>query len=161
MNALWAPWRIDYLRAPKSRGCFLCRMLKRNRPREDLWLYRGRYCAVVMNRYPYTPGHLMVAPMRHVAQLAQLKPQESAELLKLTQQATEILGRVVRAQGFNVGFNLGEAAGAGLKDHLHQHVVPRWKGDTNCMPVLADTRVMPQALEALWTELYPEFQTLP
>lgn len=161
MKALWAPWRIDYLRGPKLRGCFLCRMFKRDRAAEDLWLYRGPRVAVVLNRYPYTPGHLMVTPLRHIARLADLTAAESADLMKLTKLATEILTRAIRAQGFNVGFNIGDAAGAGLKDHLHLHIVPRWNGDTNCMPVLADTKVMPQALDALWAELYPAFQKLP
>ena len=161
MKALWAPWRIDYLRGPRLRGCFLCRMYRRDRPRDDLLLLRDRSVAVVMNRYPYTPGHLMVAPLRHVARLEDLTAAESAALMRRAQQATAILRRVMRAQGFNVGFNLGEAAGAGLKDHLHLHIVPRWSGDTNCMPVLADTKVMPQSLDALWAELYPEFRALP
>lgn len=157
MKSLWAPWRIEYLRAPRARGCFICRMLRRDRPQEDLLLARGRLCAVLMNRYPYTPGHLMVAPLRHVAELDDLTAAESAELFRLTQRAIAILRQAVRAQGFNVGFNLGEAAGAGLKDHLHLHIVPRWTGDTNVMPVLAGTKVMPQALDALWAELRPHF----
>jgi ATP adenylyltransferase len=145
---LWAPWRIDYIRGDKEQGCFLCRMFAETIDRENLLLHRGATCAVLLNRYPYNSGHLMVAPLRHVANLGELTTEETLELGALTVRALEALKKAMNPQGFNVGFNLGEAAGAGLKEHLHQHIVPRWNGDTNFMPVLGGPRVMPEALEA-------------
>ena len=157
MKQVWAPWRIDYILSPKNEGCFLCDMLAAQEDRRHHVLWRGPSCFVVMNRYPYTGGHLMVAPYRHVAGLQDLTEEERAELMALTSRCVDILQAVMRPQGFNIGLNLGAAAGAGLKDHLHQHVVPRWIGDTNFMPVLGGTTVIPQALDGLYDELKPRF----
>lgn len=110
-----------------------------------------------MNRYPYTGGHLMVCPYRHVAELSDLTREERIELMDLTTKSLDVLRAVMRPDGFNVGFNIGQAAGAGLRDHLHQHIVPRWVGDTNIMPVLANVTVVPQALDELYARLYPVF----
>jgi ATP adenylyltransferase len=154
---IWAPWRIEYILAPKTDACFLCDMFRARADRKNLLLKRGRTCAVLINRYPYTTGHLMVAPYRHVEGLTGLRDAEMVEMMKLTRHALEVLSRVMRPQGFNVGLNLGEAAGAGLRDHVHLHVVPRWVGDTNFMPVLGDVRVMPQALDKLWPLLKAAF----
>ena len=147
---LWAPWRIDYIRSVKNDCCFLCRIFNGNDDRESLLLFRGKNCAVIMNRYPYNSGHLMVAPYRHTASLVELTPEENLEMAELTARAVDVLREAMAPQGFNLGINLGEAAGAGLKDHLHQHIVPRWNGDTNFMPVLGGPRVMPEALEATY-----------
>jgi ATP adenylyltransferase len=145
---LWAPWRIEYIRAEKEGECFLCRMFQENADRENLLLFRGKTCAVLLNRYPYNSGHLMVAPFRHVAEPGDLTAEENQELAKLTALSIKVLRKAMNPQGFNIGINIGEPAGAGLKDHLHQHIVPRWTGDTNFMPVLGGPRVMPEALTA-------------
>ncbi|MDZ8118485.1 HIT family protein [Pontiella agarivorans] len=156
-KTIWAPWRIEYILGEKEGGCFLCRMFAENNDRENLLLKRGKTCAVVMNRYPYNSGHLMVTPYRHLDNLSELTAEERLELMDLTAEAVDILKAELHPQGLNLGFNLGEPAGAGLKDHIHQHIVPRWTGDTNFMPVLADTRVMPQALLEQYDILHPLF----
>lgn len=153
MKELWAPWRIEYFKKPKEKGCFMCRSLRARKDRENLVLKRGRTCAIVINRYPYTGGHLMVAPYRHVASLEELRPAEQAELMKLTTAAMKALKKCARPHGFNIGINIGEAAGAGLKDHIHVHIVPRWSGDTNFITVMADVRVVPQGLLEVWQQL--------
>lgn len=157
MNNIWAPWRIEYILAPKDGECFLCRKFAEQDDAKNHVLYRGPTCAVVMNRYPYTGGHLMVCPYRHVAELSDLTREERIELMDLTAKSLDVLRAVMRPDGFNVGFNIGQAAGAGLRDHLHQHIVPRWVGDTNIMPVLANVTVVPQALDELYARLYPAF----
>ena len=156
-KTIWAPWRIEYIRGEKEQGCFLCRMFAEENDRDNLLLWRGETCAVVMNRYPYTSGHLMVTPYRHLENLSDLDAAERAEMMDLTIRAVEVLKAELRPDGLNLGFNLGAAAGAGLKDHIHQHIVPRWTGDTNFMPVLADVRVMPQALLEQYDILRPLF----
>jgi len=149
---------MEFIRAPKEDGCFLCRII-RDGPAQDaenLVLHRGKTCILLMNRYPYNVGHLMVVPLRHVATLCELTPEELAEMMQLACLSERLLERVAQPQGFNLGINQGAAAGAGLKDHLHLHVVPRWGGDTNFMPVLGSTRVMPQALEEMGARLQAE-----
>ena len=147
---IWAPWRIDYIRSVKQGGCFLCGLEPPPSAgaEDDQVIARGKTCFLILNRFPYNSGHLMVAPYRHVADLAALTAAERAEMTDLTIRGKELLDVVMHPEGFNLGMNLGTAAGAGLADHLHQHLVPRWHGDTNFMPVLADTRVVPEALEA-------------
>lgn len=156
-KTIWAPWRIEYILGDKEEECFLCRMFAEKNDRENLLLKRGKTCAVVMNRYPYTGGHLMVTPYRHLAHLGDMTPEERLEMMDLTIMAVEILKAELKPEGLNLGYNLGAAAGAGLKDHIHQHIVPRWVGDTNFMPVIGDTRVMPQALMEQYEALYPLF----
>lgn len=154
---LWAPWRVEYIHSEKDGGCFLCRMFAEKNDPENLLLHRGKTCAVLLNRYPYNSGHLMVAPYRHIAGLSGLTPEENLEMSALTARSVEVLKKVMSPQGFNIGMNLGEAAGAGLKDHLHQHIVPRWTGDTNFMPVLGGPRVIPEALAATYDLLAGRF----
>ena len=154
---LWAPWRIDYIRSEKEDECFLCNLFAEDADRDNLILLRGTTCAVVMNRYPYTSGHLMVTPYRHIADLSELTDEETLELHALTTRSLDVLNKVLAPQGVNLGFNLGEAAGAGLKDHLHQHIVPRWVGDTNFMPVLGGPRVIPEALADTYDLLLEQF----
>ena len=156
-KTIWAPWRIEYILGDKEEGCFLCTMFGEDSDRDNLILKRGKTCAVVMNRYPYTGGHLMVTPYRHLEHLNDMTPEERMELMDLSIEAVDILKAELNTDGLNLGFNLGGAAGAGLKDHLHQHIVPRWIGDTNFMPVLSDTRVMPQALMEQYDVLFPLF----
>ena len=155
MKNLWAPWRIQYIRQSPEPGCFLCAAFHSppHRDRANLLLKRGRTCGLMINRFPYNGGHLMVAPRRHVAELQELRPAEQAELMRLATVAVAALKKTMRPDGFNLGINLGAAGGAGLRDHLHLHIVPRWNGDTNFMPVFADVKVIPQALEELWAQL--------
>ena len=152
---LWAPWRMEFIRAPKEEGCFLCRILREGPEKdpENLVICRGKTCLLLLNRYPYNSGHLMVAPFRHVGTLGGLSVGERGEMMDLACLAERLLLQVARPQGFNMGINQGAAAGAGLRDHLHFHVVPRWEGDTNFMPVLGSVRVMPQALEEMYALL--------
>jgi ATP adenylyltransferase len=156
-STLWAPWRMAYIGGPRSEGCLLCELPRENRDRESLILHRGPRTYVVMNRYPYNNGHLMIVPYRHCADLGQISTEDSLELMHESQRAIRILHRLFGAEGFNVGMNLGKAAGAGIAEHVHVHVVPRWVGDTNFMPVLADTKVMPDYLEATYEKLVPFF----
>ena len=155
---IWAPWRIEYIRGEKENECFLCRMLSEDNDKENLILFRGKTCAVVMNRYPYTSGHLMVCPNRHIADFANLTADEDFEMCDLTRLAIAALRAVMQPEGFNLGTNLGTAAGAGLKDHLHRHIVPRWVGDTNFMAVTGDTHVVPEALTATYDLLLEQFK---
>lgn len=154
---LWAPWRVEYIHSEKDGQCFLCRIFAEKADRGNLLLFRGETCAVLMNRYPYNSGHLMVAPYRHVAGPEGLSPEETMEMAALTARSVKVLRDAMAPQGFNIGINLGEAAGAGLKDHLHQHIVPRWTGDTNFMPVLGEPRVIPEALAATYELLHECF----
>jgi len=156
-STLWAPWRMAYIGGPRSEGCLLCELPRDNRDRESLILHRGPRTYVVMNRYPYNNGHLMIVPYRHCADLGEISSEDSLELMHESQRATRLLHRLFGAEGFNVGMNLGKAAGAGIAEHVHVHVVPRWVGDTNFMPVLADTKVMPDYLEATYEKLAPFF----
>lgn len=157
MNQLWAPWRMEYIMGDKPDGCFLCDIIAGKNDKDNLLLKRGETCAVVMNRYPYNGGHLMVLPFRHVAELGDLTAAEKIEIMDLTDESIKVLKKVMFPAAFNVGANLGKVAGAGLEEHLHMHIVPRWDGDTNFMPVLSDTRVVPLALADLWDMLQPEF----
>jgi len=157
MKHIWAPWRIEYIKSQKETGCFLCRYFGESKDQENLVLARGKSMGIVINRYPYTGGHLMICPYRHISSMAEMTDAEMLESMKWTAMCVEILKRHMRPEGFNIGLNLGEAGGAGLKDHLHIHVVPRWIGDTNFATVTGDFRVIPQALEAIWVELKPSF----
>ena len=151
-----APWRIEYIRslAGKEDGCFLCRAYEQtDRDEENLLLWRTPECMVVLNRFPYTAGHLLIAPADHVGSLGGLSAQTMRQLMELTRDCIELLGHSIRAEGYNVGMNLGRCAGAGLPDHVHLHVVPRWSGDTNFMAVLGDVRVIPQCLKDLRRQL--------
>jgi len=154
---IWAPWRMEYingLHEGADDGCFLCRYRDRAEDdRENLVLWRGRRSFAVLNRFPYTGGHSMVAPFDHVADLDDLSGETMLELMRMLRDLRRLLAHVVRAQGFNVGMNIGRCAGAGLPDHLHIHIVPRWAGDTNFMAVLGAARVIPQTLQDLFSQL--------
>ena len=156
-HSIWAPWRMEYIQRAKSADCFLCALLASNDDRESLLLNRGLLASTVMNRYPYNGGHLMVIPNRHLADFEELTADEQMAISTQTQNAIRILKTVMKPDGFNLGYNLGSAAGAGLKEHLHQHIVPRWNGDTNFMPVVGETHVMPQSLLTLYDQLKPYF----
>jgi len=163
---LWAPWRMEYIlagtRGNKLPGCFFCEHpADPSAYRENLVLVVQPHAFVCLNRYPFTPSHLLVAPRRHVADPSDLEPEEYAAVMDLLRESIIRLRRAVSCEGMNVGFNLGKSAGAGVADHLHGHIVPRWNGDTNFMPVLADVRVMPEHLDQAWRRLYPAFADLP
>jgi len=153
MEHLWAPWRIRYIVGPKETGCFFCRKSQQADDATNHILIRERTCFVLLNTYPYTPGHLMVAPYKHTGELDELADTELADLMILARRSKQLLARALKPDGFNIGINLGRVAGAGVEDHLHIHIVPRWNGDTNFMPVLGDVRVLPQALDELYAEL--------
>lgn len=148
---LWAPWRIEYVTGPKDDQCIFCAGASGDQG--QLVVDRGDRCFTMLNRYPYAPGHVMVAPNRHVGELEELTDEELLETMQLARRAVAALREAMSPDGFNAGLNLGKVAGAGVADHLHLHVVPRWEGDTNFMPLLADTHVIPQALEAAHAEL--------
>ena len=149
---LWAPWRLAYVaRADEQEGCVLC--LAAAGAEEELVVHRGRHAYVLLNKYPYASGHLMVAPLRHIGELGDLTDDEALEIHRLAVQGTEALAETFTPQGYNLGWNLGRVAGAGVADHVHLHVVPRWAGDTNFMPVLADVKVLPEYLADTRTKL--------
>jgi len=144
---LWAPWRIDYIRSPKPDGCFLCdKAGERTADEKNHVIARSDTCFLLLNDYPYNSGHVMVAPYRHVADLCDLTGSEQRELMDLIARVKCVISELMKPEGFNIGFNLGAAAGAGVLDHIHGHIVPRWIGDTNFMPVLSGSRVVPEAL---------------
>lgn len=147
MEQLWAPWRLEYIqRADEVAGCFLCAAAAGSDDEDALVVHRGKHVLVVLNRFPYASGHLMVAPFRHVGELTDLTDEEVLETHRCASAGLGALAETMRPQGFNLGWNLGRIAGAGLVGHVHLHVVPRWAGDTNFMPVLADVKVMPEHL---------------
>jgi len=158
MNHLWSPWRMDYIENNnKKEGCVFCIAQAMTDNAENLIAYRDEYAYVILNRYPYTSGHLMVIPFEHVSNLEELNPKTRAEMMELTSRCTTILKNIYRPQGFNVGVNIGEAAGAGVLGHVHIHIVPRWKGDTNFMSSVGETRVLPEALEDTYLRVKKEF----
>jgi ATP adenylyltransferase len=153
MERLWAPWRMAYVEVKEPAGCIFCEKPKAGDDRQELILYRGQTAFVLLNKFPYNNGHLMVAPYRHTADLAGLSAEEQAEIIGLGGAATRLLEHALSPDGFNLGINLGRTAGAGVAEHLHLHVVPRWNGDTNFMPVLAETKVLPDALFSSYDRL--------
>jgi len=146
VKQLWAPWRLEYIAAAdEQEGCVFC-LAERGDDEERLVVHRGERAFVLLNRYPYASGHLMVAPRRHVGEFGELDDDEALEVHRLAGQGMAALAETFAPQGYNVGWNLGRIAGAGIVDHVHLHVVPRWAGDTNFMPVLADVKVLPEHL---------------
>ena len=150
---MWAPWRLDYIRGPKSDTCIFCDALEGNDDRASHIVHRGERCFVILNAYPYNNGHVMVAPNKHCPSIEELDAAELTELMTLAQRSIGSIRDVYGADGFNLGINQGAIAGAGIEEHMHLHVVPRWAADTNFMPVIGDTRVLPQALDQSWEEL--------
>jgi ATP adenylyltransferase len=157
MKHIWAPWRIEYIRAAKPAGCILCDLPKESRDVENYILYRGKSNFIMLNSYPYNPGHLLIAPYRHTANMEELTDIERNEHYKLVSRSIVVLKEVFKPGGFNIGANLGRVAGAGIEDHFHSHIVPRWQGDNNYIPVLADVRVVPQALADTYKTLAGKF----
>ena len=157
MEHMWAPWRIQYILNLKPEGCILCDKPKEDRDVENYILYRGEKNFIMLNGYPYNPGHLMVAPYRHTGNVEDLTAEERNEHFELICRSVKVLKEVFSPGGFNTGANLGRVAGAGIEDHFHSHIVPRWQGDTNYVPVLADLRVIPQALAETYKMLEGKF----
>jgi ATP adenylyltransferase len=161
MKHLWAPWRMTYLTCKEEMAKDCCVFCVRDIVGEDrkrLILHRGQHTFIIMNKYPYTNGHLLIAPYRHIADIVDLAAEETAEMHELLVLCRKVLQDCLHPQGFNIGINLGPIAGAGLADHLHMHIVPRWQGDTNFMPVFADVRVIPQHLEETYAILSAAFE---
>ncbi len=155
MDKLWAPWRIKYIsKIEKHKGCVFCRILKEKEDSKNFIFIRRESAFAVLNIYPYNNGHTLVLPNRHVGELEELTQLEREEVLDLVIEVKKLTDKVLKPGGFNIGFNLGRLAGAGFPGHLHMHIVPRWKGDSNFMPVVSDTRVMSQSLK----ELYKKFK---
>lgn len=153
MNHLWAPWRIEYILSEKDQACIFCEKPNQTLDRENLVLYRAERNVVMLNKYPYNPGHLMVAPFKHVNSLEALDNDDLLEHMQLVSRCVAMLKSEMNPEGFNVGINLGRVGGAGIEEHIHTHIVPRWNGDTNFMPVISDTRTIPEALLATYDKL--------
>jgi ATP adenylyltransferase len=153
MEYLWAPWRMEYIQRATESGCILCQKPREDNDEANLILYRGQHNFIILNAFPYNPGHLMVAPYRHIANLQDLSNEEALELFDIIKKGLGLLKEVMKPTGLNIGLNVGTVAGAGIADHVHTHIVPRWQGDTNFMPVLSDTKVMSEALSATYQKL--------
>jgi ATP adenylyltransferase len=157
MKTMWAPWRMEYILGDKEKGCIFCKALSEE---DNLTLYKGKATLVVMNKFPYINGHLLAAPIKHISTLDQLSKGEMGDLLETVGQSVGILKKVMNPDGFNVGLNLGKVAGAGVEEHLHFHIVPRWFGDTNALTVFADVRVIPEHLISTYNNLKPYFNKI-
>ena len=156
---LWSPWRMEYILSDKEKGCCIfCEAMSEDRDEENLILYRGKRAFIILNRYPYNNGHVMVVPYEHVSSTEDLDPEVLTELMLLVNRSLKLLRDVMSPQGFNIGVNMGAPAGAGIEDHVHIHVVPRWTGDTNFMPLLAQTRVVPELLSQTYANLEAALQ---
>lgn len=165
MKVIWAPWRLEYIlsskkKKPGAKKCLFCRILKESPGKKSLILFKSPLAGVLMNKYPYTNGHLMVVPLRHQGNFENLTAEEHAEMGKLLARSIRVLKKVYRPQGFNLGMNLGKVAGTGILGHVHYHVVPRWLGDHNFMPVLNDVRVMVEHLASTYQKLSGEFDAM-
>ena len=160
MEILWAPWRMKYIEQPKENGCIFCDKPAEQDDKKKFILYRGKHSFVIMNIYPYNNAHLMVVPFKHTSELSELSNEERLELMDLLILCQDVLTRSISPHGFNIGMNLGVIAGAGVKDHLHFHIVPRWNGDTNFMPVIGKTDVISEGLEQTWERLKKGFDEI-
>ncbi len=161
MKVLWAPWRMEYILSDQEGGdCIFCPGHDRSQDEARLILHVGPLTMVVMNRFPYINGHLLVAPVRHLSDLEALSRDETLDLLKMVREATGVLKKAMNPEGFNVGLNLGKVAGAGMEEHVHFHIVPRWNGDTNFMTVFGEVRVIPEHIEETHGRLLPHFKEL-
>ena len=157
MKHIWAPWRMEYILMKKPKECILCEKPKQDNDTANYILYRGDRNFIILNAYPYNPGHLMVAPYRHIASLEALTDEELHEHIDAVSRSIKVLRRVFNPGGFKLGINIGKIAGAGIEDHVHTHIVPRWQGDTNYMPVISDVRVLPEALAETYQKLKGKF----
>jgi len=160
MHVLWAPWRMAFIGAPKAPGCIFCELPAAPDQKAALVLARTPHSLVMLNKFPYANGHIMVAPRRHTAELSALPAEEYGEFSEVLRRSQVLLQEFFHPDGMNLGMNLGSAAGAGIVEHLHWHLVPRWVGDTNFMPLIGEVRCIPEHLEALWDRLRPVFAEL-
>ena len=160
MDRLWAPWRIDYIKSEKEKGCIFCDKPAEGDDRSMLILYRGENSFVIMNLYPYNNGHLMIAPYQHTDSTHELNSSSRSEIMELADQIMTIQKNIMNADGFNYGANIGYSGGAGIADHIHFHIVPRWTGDTNFMPVLVHNKHQMQGLQETYNDLRPHFDKL-
>jgi ATP adenylyltransferase len=157
MQPLWAPWRLQYILSKKGGGCVFCEEPKQDKDRENLILYRGSQGFVIMNLYPYNNGHLMVVPYRHLFSITELTDEELLGLMRMMQHSVACLKEVYRPEGFNIGLNIGKVAGAGIAEHLHFHIIPRWVGDTHFMALLSEVRVISEHIMSAYDRLFPVF----
>ena len=157
MNLIWAPWRAEYIHGEKPKGCFLCAALKKNNDENNHILLHGQWNFVIMNKYPYVPGHILVAPCCHVGDLDELPPKELHEHVELVAKCIKVLKQTFAPTGFNIGVNIGNVAGAANADHIHTHVVPRWEGDSDCLPIMGNFRVVPEGLTEIYQKLKGKF----
>ncbi|MFC2060073.1 HIT domain-containing protein [Chloroflexota bacterium] len=157
MKQVWAPWRIEYILMEKPSGCILCEKPGEDNDAANHILHRGDKNYIIMNIYPYNPGHLLITPYRHVASLEELSVDELHEHFEMVSRGIKVLREAFNPGGFNIGINMGKVAGAGIEDHLHSHIVPRWQGDTNFMPVISDVRVVAEALAETYEKLKGKF----
>lgn len=153
MKRLWAPWRIEYILGEKEGTCIFCEKPKQEKDEDNYILLRGKRCLVMLNAYPYNNGHLMIAPYRHIDSVEDLEGDEARDMMEILSRMITLLKKVLRPEGFNVGMNLGSVAGAGIVGHLHLHVVPRWKGDTNFMPLISNTKIISESLRKTYQKL--------
>tara|TARA_B000000557_G_scaffold13969_1_gene10998 strand:- start:599 stop:1087 length:489 start_codon:yes stop_codon:yes gene_type:complete len=160
MKPLWAPWRMEYVKAPKEDENIFNDKVNSKNDRDNLILYRGDFSFIIMNLYPYNNGHILILPYKKISNMEDLNDNELLEIMKLAQEAMLIFRRKMNAEGFNFGLNMGRAAGAGIKEHLHYHLVPRWSGDNNFMPTIGNTKVIVQGLLETYDLIFPEFKKI-
>lgn len=153
MDRLWAPWRIKYVSRKKQKGCIFCKALKEKKDRKNFVVLRSRYCFAILNTFPYNNGHVMIVPRKHLKSLEDLKEVELLDMNKVLIKIKSALKKTLNPIGFNIGMNIGRVSGAGVANHIHTHIVPRWLGDINYMPVIANTKVVSQSLEELYLKL--------
>jgi ATP adenylyltransferase len=158
MDYLWTPWRYAYITgAEKTSGCVFCDLVRENDAKKALIVHRGAHCFVVLNRFPYTSGHVMIVPYRHLDELQKLPLEAAHEMMDLSQKSEQVLRKLYRPDGVNLGMNIGAAAGAGIAGHIHMHALPRWVADANFMSVVGETRVLPETLETTWERMVGQF----
>jgi len=157
---IWAPWRADFILNEKEKGCILCNRIKMKDTVKNLIVYRGKKCIVILNKYPYNSGHAMVCPVRHIGQLEKLSQEEGNEFFELTRLTVKVLKKALKPHSLNIGMNLGKSSGAGIPAHLHMHIVPRWTGDTNFMPIIGKTNIVSVPLDLVYNAIKKEFDKL-
>ncbi len=150
---MWAPWRMEYIKGEKTSGCIFCSALKAYKDKENLILLRGKHSSVMLNKYPYSNGHIMVFPHEHVADIALLDTKGLVDTFSTLRDSVALLKKAISPEGFNIGINMGKCAGAGIKDHIHIHVVPRWEGDTNFMPLIGEVKLINEHLSSTYEHL--------
>jgi ATP adenylyltransferase len=157
VERIWAPWRVQYIRAANATGCIFCEKPKENKDEENYILYRGKLNFIIMNAFPYNPGHLMVVPYRHIGKLEDMSAEERNDHYETVSRAVGVLRQETKTDNFNIGMNLGRVSGAGIADHIHTHIVPRWNGDNNFMPVIGETRVISESMSDIYKKLKGKF----